>query len=322
LTDDDRGSGAVGSLARLAIVGPTATGKSSLAMALAERVPGLELVSVDSMQVYRGMDIGTAKPTPAEQALVPHHLIDLLDPEDDCSVGWFRNQAADVLDRLVASRTPTALVGGTGLYLRAVVDGLELPGRWPEVAAELDAEPDTAGLHQRLTELDPTAAARMEPSNRRRIVRALEVTVGSGRLFSSYGPGLDAYQASDVTFIGLAVERDTLTARIGARLAAQMEAGFLDEVRRLDARPQGWSRTAAQALGYRELLEHVRHDAPLADCLDAAALHTRRFAVRQERWFRRDPRIAWFDAGEPGLAARVAEHWAESSRAERRPSLR
>jgi tRNA dimethylallyltransferase len=307
---------------RLAIVGATATGKSALAMALADRVTGLELVSIDSMQVYRGMDIGTAKPTAEDQAHVRHHLIDLLDPEDDCSVGWFRNQARAVLDRLAGDGTPTALVGGTGLYLRAVVDGLELPGRWPDVAAELEAEPDTAGLHQRLTELDPVAAARMEPTNRRRIVRALEVTIGAGRPFSSYGPGLDAYQATDVTFVGLSLDRDTLTTRIGRRLARQMDDGFLDEVRRLDARPGGWSRTASQALGYRELLEHVRHDAPLAECLAAAALHTRRFAVRQERWFRRDPRIVWFEADDPALADRVSDHWAESSGAQPRPSLR
>jgi tRNA dimethylallyltransferase len=313
---------AVDHLSRLAIIGATATGKSALAMALAQRVSDLELVSIDSMQVYRGMDIGTAKPTLDEQARVPHHLIDLLDPEDDCSVGWFRNQAQVVLDRLAAAGTPTALVGGTGLYLRAVVDGLELPGRWPEVVAELEAEPDTAALHDRLSRLDPTAAGRMEPSNRRRIVRALEVTVGSGRLFSSFGPGLDAYQQTDVTFVGLGLDRASLTARIGERLARQMDDGFLDEVRTLDARSPGWSRTAIQALGYRELLEHVRHDAPLAECVAAAALHTRRFAVRQERWFRRDPRIAWFDADASNLVGRVLDHWTECSRAHERPSLR
>jgi tRNA dimethylallyltransferase len=307
---------------RLAIVGATATGKSALALALAERVAGLELVSIDSMQVYRGMDIGTAKPSVDEQARVPHHMIDLLDPEDECSVGWFRDQASGVLTGLDSRAVPTALVGGTGLYLRAVVDGLELPGRWPEVATTLEQEPDTTALHRRLAELDPVAAGRMEPTNRRRVVRALEVTLGAGRLFSSYGPGLDAYATNDVTFVGLSLDRDALTRRIGERLRAQMAEGFLDEVRRLDDRPAGWSRTAAQALGYRELLEHVRDDVPLAECLAAAALHTRRFAVRQERWFRRDPRIRWFDVGDPGLVDAVADHWGECSRALGRPSLR
>jgi tRNA dimethylallyltransferase len=307
---------------RLAIVGPTASGKSSLALALAERIEGLELVSVDSMQVYRGMDIGTAKPSPAEQAAVPHHLLDLLDPHQECSVGWFRDRAHEVLDDLDRRDVPTAFVGGTGLYLRAVVEGLDLPGRWPDVAAELGAEPDTAALYERLRAADPLAASRMEPSNRRRIVRALEVTLGSGRPFSSFGPGLEAYPPIDVTIVGLAVDRGDLGDRIAGRFAAQLDAGFLDEVRRLEARPEGWSRTAAQALGYRELLDHLRHGVALGRCVDDAVAHTRRFAVRQDRWFRRDPRIEWFDADRPDLVDAVAAHWSESAGWIATPSLR
>jgi tRNA dimethylallyltransferase len=307
---------------RLAIVGPTASGKSSLAMGLAQRFEGLELVSVDSMQVYRGMDIGTAKATTAERAAVPHHLLDLLDPDDDCSVGWYRDRANEVLADIDRRGVPSAFVGGTGLYLRAVVEGLDLPGRWPEVAAELEAEADTSVLYGRLRDLDPIAATRMEPSNRRRIVRALEVTLGSGRPFSSFGPGLEAYPPIDVTLVGLAVDRDDLSGRIARRFSAQLDAGFVDEVRRLDARPEGWSRTAAQALGYRELLDHVRNGVPLARCVDDAIAHTRRFAVRQDRWFRRDPRIEWFDADRPDLLDAVAAHWTESAGSIATPSLR
>jgi tRNA dimethylallyltransferase len=220
-----------------------------------------------------------------------------------------------VLAQLDESDASAVLVGGTGLYLRGVVDHLELPGRWPQVASELDSDPDTAGLHRRLLQLDPVAGSRMEPTNRRRVIRALEVTVGSGRRFSSFGPGLDAYPPVDVTFVGLALDRTVLTTRIAARLARQMAAGFLDEVARLEARPQGWSRTAAQALGYRELLEHLRQGAPLVDCVATAALNIRRFAVRQERWFRRDPRIRWFDAFSPTLVDDVVAHWQQSGRA-------
>jgi tRNA dimethylallyltransferase len=294
---------------RLAIVGPTASGKSRLALELAQRVDGLELVSVDAMQVYRGMDIGTAKPTAAERAAVPHHLIDVLDPDEECSVAWFRDEAAGVLAEVAARGVPAVLVGGTGLYQRAIVDDLDLPGQWPDVRAELDAEPDTVTLHRRLVELDPVAATRMEPSNRRRVLRALEVSIGAGRPFSSFGPGLDAYPPTDVVLVGLAVERTLLADRIERRFRRQLDDGFVDEVRRLDARPQGWSRTAAQALGYRELLPHVRGRAELDACVTDAIAHTRRFAVRQDRWFRRDPRIQWFDADRPDLADAVAAHW-------------
>jgi tRNA dimethylallyltransferase len=293
---------------RLAIVGPTASGKSRLALDLAERVEGVEIVSVDSMQVYRGMDIGTAKPTGAERAAVRHHLIDLLDPHEECSVAWFRDRAADVLADLDTRGVPSVLVGGTGLYHRVVVDGLDVPGQWPDVRAALESEPDTVALHRRLADLDPLAASRMDPSNRRRVVRALEVTLGAGRPFSSFGPGLDAYPPANVVLVGLS-ERAVLAERIERRFRRQLDDGFLDEVRRLDARPEGWSRTAAQALGYRELLPHARGLADLDACVADAIAHTRRFAVRQERWFRRDPRIEWFDADRPDLVDAVATRW-------------
>jgi len=277
----------------LAVVGPTASGKSALAFELARRRGDCEIVTVDSMQVYRGMDIGTATPTPAEQADVPHHLLDIVDPDDDYTVSRFQSDCLAVLADIEARGKRALLVGGTGLYLQAVVDDLEIPGQFPEVRAELDAEPDTSALFARLEGLDPTAAARMEPSNRRRVVRALEVTLGSGRPFSSYGPGLDTYPPSPFPIMGLEIERPLLDQRIEARYAEQIATGFVAEVEALLARPAGLSRTARQALGYAELLDHLEHGTPLDEAVDHAVRRTRRFARRQQRWFSRDPRITW-----------------------------
>jgi tRNA dimethylallyltransferase len=283
----------IGRSRHLALVGPTASGKSAVAMAVARALPGLELVSVDAMQVYRGMDIGTAKPSVAERAEIRHHLIDVADPSEDYAVARFQRDVATALADIEARGCRALLVGGTGLYLRAVVDELDIPGRFPEVRAELDADADTAGLHARLAALDPVAAGRIEPGNRRRIVRALEVSVGSGRPFSSFGPGLDTYRPATMALFGLRLPRPQLDARIAARYDEQMAAGLLDEVRALADRPL--SRTARQALGYKELLAHVAGECSLDEALDLARQRTRRFARRQERWFRRDPRIRWFD---------------------------
>jgi len=278
-----------------ALVGATASGKSALALALARQDPAWELVSVDSMQVYRGMDIGTASPTAAEREVVPHHLVDVLDPWEDATVAWYQRAARQAIADIEARGRRALLVGGTGLYLQAVVDDLEIPGRFPEVRAALEDDPDTAGLHARLAALDPPAAARIDPANRRRIVRALEVTLGSGRPFSSFGPGVHAHPPTDVTLVGLAVDPEALERRIVARYEQQMADGFLDEVRRLVALPQGLSRTAAQALGYKELIEHLEGRLPLEEAVDLAVRRTRRFARRQRAWFRRDPRITWLD---------------------------
>lgn len=258
----------------------------------------MEIVSVDSMQVYRGMDVGTAKPGAAEREEVRYHLVDLADPGDEFTVAMFRDAARAALRGIEARGHRALLVGGTGLYLRAVVDELDLPGRYPDVRADLEAEPDTVVLHARLAALDPQAAARMEPTNRRRVVRALEVTVGSGRPFSSYGPGLAAYPPTPFRLVGLRVDRAELDHRIAARLRAQLAAGFLDEVRVLRARPEGLSRTAAQALGYRELGLHLEGRLSLDEAVELAVTRTRQFARRQERWFRRDPRIGWIEAGD------------------------
>ncbi|MCB0988700.1 MAG: tRNA (adenosine(37)-N6)-dimethylallyltransferase MiaA, partial [Acidimicrobiales bacterium] len=191
----------------IALVGTTASGKSTLALEVARHRGDVELVSVDSMQVYRGMDIGTAKPSPDEQAEVVHHLIDVVDPWEPFEVHTFQSAVASVLADVHSRGRRALLVGGTGLYLRAVVDGFEIPGRFPEVAAELELTPDTAEstvvLHRRLADLDPRAAERMEPTNRRRVIRALEVCLGSGRPFSSFGPGLDAFPPAPVRMVGV-----------------------------------------------------------------------------------------------------------------------
>ena len=277
----------------LVILGPTASGKSDLALGVAEALGDVELVSIDSMQVYRGMDIGTATPNAEDRARVPHHLIDLVEATEPFTVGEFQRRARAALADIRSRGKTPVLVGGTGLYLRSVVDDLELPGQFPEIASELDEEPRTEVLHARLAELDPVGAARMEPTNRRRVLRALEVTVGTGRAFSSFGPGMEHYAATPFVQVALRWPRETLNERIVARYERQMAEGFLDEVRALAE--LGPSHTAAQALGYRELLEHVAGGCSLEDALERAIVRTRRFARRQDRWFRRDPRLIWVD---------------------------
>jgi len=303
----------------VALVGATASGKSAVAMDVARLWDGVEIVSVDSMQVYRGMDIGTAKPAAAERAEVPHHLIDLLEPWEPFDVARFQAEVRRSLANISARHRRALLVGGTGLYHRAIIDELNIPGQFPDVRADLDADPDTAALHRRLVELDPVAASRMEATNRRRVLRALEVTIGSGGPFSASGPGLDTYAEGAITQVGLAVEPPILSTRIDHRVAAMIESGLVDEVRRLlatlAADGRAFSRTAAQALGYRELTAHLRGEVDLAAAIDHTVHRTRQFARRQRSWFRRDPRITWVDAtAGPGAAlpevvVAVAQHW-------------
>lgn len=304
----------------VALVGPTASGKTAVALSVARHaveagLPPIELLSVDSMAVYRGMDIGTAKPTREQRSAVPVHLVDLVDPEEEFTVTMFQAAANEALTEIAARDHRSLLVGGTGLYLRAVIDDLRFPGRYPAVASALMAELDQAGppgsdargvacrlLHERLSGIDATGAARIESGNERRLVRALEVTIGSGSPFSSFGPGLERYPSHGVRMIGLgnpnaatASPLDGSDAAIVRRFHAMLEAGFLDEVRALAARPAGLSRTARQALGYRELLGHVEDGVPLEDAIAEAVRRTRMFAKRQRAWFRRDPRIRWVE---------------------------
>jgi tRNA dimethylallyltransferase len=267
-------------------------------MELARIDHSIELLSVDSMQVYRGMDIGTAKPTISEQQEVRHHLIDMVQPGDSFTFVEYQKEYKKLLIELKSRQAKPLLVGGTGLYLRAAIDGLTPPPQFPEVMAQLEAEIDTELLHRRLVELDPVAAAKMDSKNRRRIARALEVTLGSGKPFSSFGPGLDKYKEAPYELVGIEIDRSLLDLRIVERYEMQMDMGFLDEVQRLSDGEM--SVTARQALGYKELLAYLRKETSLEEALAIAIQRTKRFARRQQRWFRRDPRIHWIDFSDVG----------------------
>jgi tRNA dimethylallyltransferase len=280
----------------VAVLGPTASGKSVLAMAAARGAVGVELVSIDAMQVYCGMDIGTAKPTLSERAEVCHHLIDIVDTSAEFTVAEFRVAAREAMDDIDRRGKSALLVAGTGLYHRVVIDDIDLPGQWPDVRAELDdgvARVGAEALHVRLAALDPVAAARMEPTNARRIVRALEVCLGSGRPFSSFGPGLDIYAPNPIVQIGLRWQRHVLAGRIERRVQRMIDAGLVGEVAAL--LEGSISRTARQALGYKELIEHLEGRCTLDAAVAMIITGTRQLAVRQERWFRRDPRVRWID---------------------------
>ena len=283
-----------------AIVGPTAVGKTALSLEMAEAL-GAEIVSVDSMQVYRGMDIGTAKPSAEEQARIPHHLLDVFDPNHDVTVSEFqalaRNAIADISGR---GRHPL-LVGGSGLYFRAVVDELSFPPRAPEVRRRLEDEAEELGaeaLHARLKESDPKAAAKIEPGNARRTIRALEVIEITGRPFSDNVTWENYESIYELTVIGLTRPRDELHERIVRRADEMLERGLLEEVE--DLFRHDMSRTARQALGYRQVLE-----VPREWVRDEIVKATKRFARRQESWFRADPRVEWFDLSEEGAEERV-----------------
>jgi tRNA dimethylallyltransferase len=283
-------------------VGATASGKSDVAVVVARRLGDVEIVAGDSMQVYRGMDIGTAKPTLAERGGIAHHVIDVVDPDEEWTVTRWVTAAQGAVADIEHRGKRALLVGGTGLYVQALVDGLTPPPRYPAVAAELEGVGSTGRLHDRLAVLDPVAAARIEPGNRRRVLRALEVTIGSGVPFSSSGPGLGAYPATSWRIAGLWLPRPVGAERIARRFDAMLAAGLLDEVKGLAARPGGLSRTARQALGYRELLAHVEQGEPFDAAVDTAVGRTRAFARRQRVWWRRDPRIGWYGSDDNPLA--------------------
>lgn len=293
----------------VALVGATASGKSALAHELAVASGGdIEILAVDAMTVYRGMDLGTAKPTRAERSQVAYHLLDLVEPSEEFTVAQYQVCAREAADSVWMLGGSVLYVGGTGLYGRAVLDNLEIPGQFPEVRTVLDAqvEGDLEGLYVELERLDPVAASRMERTNARRIVRALEVTKGAGRPFSSFGTGLRTYGPVRIVQVGLRTDFERLDDRIERRFRRWMDEGLVDEVTRLRELPGGMSRTARQAVGYRELLRHLEQGEPLEDCVRDAITASRRLARRQRSWFERDPRIEWFD--EPELArARLLE---------------
>jgi tRNA dimethylallyltransferase len=290
----------------VAVVGPTATGKSDLAVALARELGG-EVVNADAMQLYRGMDIGTAKLTAEEMAGVPHHLLDVLEVTETASVAAYQRDARAVVERLLAERKVPVLVGGSGLYVQAVLDDLRFPGTDPEVRARLENEAAEAGaavLHDRLRELDPRAAEAVLPSNVRRIVRALEVIELTGEPFSANLPEPGPARYGTV-LIGIDRAVADLDQRVDLRVERMFAAGLVDEVRALAARGLRDGRTASRALGYQQVLTELDSDGDFAAAAAATAQATRRFVRRQRSWFRRDARIEWFDGAQDHLGARI-----------------
>ncbi|GAA0540771.1 tRNA (adenosine(37)-N6)-dimethylallyltransferase MiaA [Saccharopolyspora thermophila] len=286
------------------IVGPTATGKSDLAVELAVQLDG-EVVNADAMQLYRGMDIGTAKLTLAERRGVPHHLLDVLDVTETASVAAYQRQARRAVEDILARGRTPVLVGGSGLYVQAVVDELSFPGTDPQVRRKYEEQLAAVGpaeLHRRLGELDPKAATAILSSNGRRIVRALEVIEITGRPFSANlpEPGPPRYGA---VLVGL--DRNDLDDRVDQRVTRMFDAGLVDEVRRLEASGLRHGRTAGRALGYQQVLAELDGGGDMAAAAAETARLTRRFVRRQRSWFRRDHRIRWLDAADPDLVSDV-----------------
>ena len=283
----------------VAVVGPTAAGKSDLAVELASRLPG-EVVNADSMQVYRGMDIGTAKPTPVERRGIRHHVLDVLDVAEPATVAEFQSLARAAIDYCLGRGVLPVVVGGSALYVRAVLDRFEFPGTDPALRARLErdlAVVGARGLHERLINVDPGAAAAILPTNGRRIVRALEVVELTGRPFSATLPSR-TYLYDRVVQLGLDVPREVLDRRIEERVDRMWRAGLVDEVRTLEEAGLRDSRTARRALGYVQVLAFLAGEYDEAEARARTIQATRRFARRQDAWFRRDPRISWlrFDA--------------------------
>ena len=291
----------------VAVVGPTAAGKSDLAIELARALGGAasaEIINADSMQLYRGMDIGTAKVPPAERRGIPHHLLDVWDVTRTADVASYQADARAIVDRLLAAGRTPVLVGGSGLYLRAVLDELEFPGTDPDIRAGLEtrlAEVGPGALHAELMAVAPTAAASILPSNGRRIVRALEVVALTGGFTAQLPEHRSRY---DVVIVG--VDRVDLDTRITLRVERMWAAGLVDEVQELDKVGLSTGRTASRALGYAQVLGWLHGEFDSAQAARAATVTaTRRFARRQRSWFRRDPRINWLDHPDVGAVRRL-----------------
>jgi tRNA dimethylallyltransferase len=291
----------------LALVGPTASGKTEAALRVAEAL-GAEILSIDSMQVYRGMDVGTAKPTAEQRARVRHHLLDLVAPREAFWVAAFQAAARAAADAVRRRGARPLLVGGSGLYLRAVVDRLEFPGTESDVRDDLEEEAAVVGadrMHGRLAEMDPVAASKIEPANVRRTVRALEVAAITGRPFSSYASAWDDYPADRVRAAGVRLTPEQLSSRAEERVREMLAAGWIEEVETLVAGGFGGWLTSTQAIGYAELARHLAGELGLEDAVRETITRTHRLARRQKAWFRRDPRVRWFDAGDGGAASVV-----------------
>jgi len=293
----------------VAIVGPTAVGKSAAGIAVARAVGG-EVVNADSMQLYLGMDVGTAKLTEDERDGVPHHLLDVLDVREVSTVAGYQRMARACIDDLHSRGVVPVLVGGSGLYVQATLDDLSFPGTDAQMRSELEAELGDVGpeaLHARLTELDPDAAAKIHPSNGRRTVRALEVIALTGEPYSASGAGMAAYRGLyDARMVGLDCDTGELDDRIARRADVMWERGLVDEVRRLEAAGLREGVTASRALGYAQVLAHLAGDYDEGTARERTVQATRRFVRRQRSWFRRDPRITWVSTCDEALAAATA----------------
>ncbi|GAB3644561.1 tRNA (adenosine(37)-N6)-dimethylallyltransferase MiaA [Glycomyces tarimensis] len=288
----------------IAVVGPTAAGKTSLSVALAEALAG-EVVNADSMQLYRGMDIGTAKITDAERRGVPHHVFDVLDVTETADVVRYQAMARAAIEDIAARGKTPVLVGGSGLYVQAALDEMDFPGTDPEIRARLEGELERAGsaaLWERLREVDPAAAKVVLPSNGRRVVRALEVVELTGSFTAKLPEPKDHYAA---VRIGVDLDTAALDERIERRVRAMWDAGLVDEVRELEAAGLREGRTASRALGYQQVLAFLAGEYDEAEAFRRTVRGTRRFVRRQRSWFKRDGRIEWFDAADPALVERV-----------------
>ncbi len=290
----------------VAVVGATAAGKTGLSLDLAEALGG-EVVNTDAMQLYRGMDVGTAKLPPDERRGIPHHLLDTLEVTEPATVAEFQGQARTVIAELRSRGATPVLVGGSALYTRAVLDEFEFPGTDPEVRTRLEAElaeVGSAALHARLAEVDPESAARILVENGRRVVRALEVLEITGRPFSATLPRLEYVDPRTVQ-VGVDIDRPTLDARIAQRVEEMFAAGFVAEVERLLERGLAQGRTAGRAIGYPEVAAHLAGELSLDEARERTVVATRRFARRQDAWFRKDPRIRWVRFDDPDRVARA-----------------
>ncbi|MBU2075092.1 MAG: tRNA (adenosine(37)-N6)-dimethylallyltransferase MiaA [Actinobacteria bacterium] len=288
----------------VAVVGATAAGKTGLSLDLAEALGG-EVVNTDAMQLYRGMDVGTAKLPPHERRGIPHHLLDTLEVTEPATVAEFQGQARAVITELRGRGVTPVLVGGSALYTRAVLDEFEFPGTDPAVRARLEAElaeVGSAAMHARLAEVDPESASRILVENGRRVVRALEVVEITGRPFSATLPRLEYVDPRTVQ-VGVDIDRPTLDARIEQRVGEMFAAGFVAEVERLLARGLAQGRTASRAIGYPEVAAHLAGELSLDEARERTVVATRRFARRQDAWFRKDPRIHWVRFDDPDRVA-------------------
>ena len=280
------------------IAGATATGKSDLAVELAKKIGG-EIVNADSMQLYRGMDIGTAKLTQDERRGISHHLLDLVDVSTDVNVAWYQEQARSVIDQLLAQGIPAIVVGGTGFYIKAILDDLNFPDTDPAVREKLTLEAEKIGgdaLHKRLGILDPAAAAAIPRENVRRVIRALEVIEITGKPFTANLPRENSTKYPDALQFGLTMDRELLDLRVDKRVEMMFEKGLVAEVEQLIGQGLLEGKTARAALGYAQVISMLAGDISLEQAISETKLATRQYIRRQETWFRRDQRISWLDS--------------------------